>query len=137
MENDIGIFYMTKKIYVLLFVFLLQGCWWTSSQETLPWNVSPLTLVGAAETISYMSTDRFVGDHISSAITGKDCSIERKFSGEGKYCMTEFELFEAKQPKYDVKKVFCYRSLATPTCYYEPSPNKTDVLIGIYEKPVY
>lgn len=126
-----------KKIYILFIASLLQGCWWSNPRHAMPWHMSPLAIAGAAEAVSYVSTDKYVGDHISSFITGKNCSIERKLSGEGNYCMSELELFEAKHSRYDVKKVYCYRSLASSTCYYEPSPNKTDVLIGIYEKPIY
>ncbi|MCQ2965269.1 MAG: hypothetical protein MJ250_00830 [Alphaproteobacteria bacterium] len=126
-----------KILGTLFFVLFLQGCWLTTPVESMPWNLAPLTAFGAAEVVSYAATDKFVGDHVSSIITGKNCSIERKLSGEGKYCMTEFELFEAEHSRYNVRKVYCYRSLATSTCYYEPSPNKTDVLIGVYDKPIY
>ena len=126
-----------KKANILLLTFLLQGCWWSNPRHGLPWHSSPLAVVGAAEAVSYISTDKFVGDHVSSFVTGKDCSIERKLSGEGKYCMTELELFEAEQARFQVKKIYCYRSLASSTCYYGPSPNKTDVLIGVYDKPIY
>ena len=76
-------------------------------------------------------------DNIASFFTGKDCSLSRKLKGEGKYCMTALELERANRPPWKIQKVYCYQSLAAPTCYTRPSPYPTDTLIGIYDRPVY
>ncbi|MCQ2913965.1 MAG: hypothetical protein MJ247_02075 [Alphaproteobacteria bacterium] len=105
--------------------------------ESLPWNMSKLTAFGILEGASYLATDRTVGDHISSWITGKDCSIVRSITGEGKYCMNDVELYRASLPKYSTQTIYCYKSLASNVCYTEPSKNPNDVLTGTYERPLY
>ena len=126
-----------KYAFLLLFVCSLSGCFLTASNKHLPFHASPLTVLAVGEAVSYLATDRTLGDHLSSAVTGKHCSIARKMSGEGKYCMTEAEIKKANEPKYAVEKEYCYRSLASVSCYSKPSPYPSDILVGVYERPVY
>ena len=92
---------------------------------------------GAGEAVSVLTTGKAIESHIAGAITGKDCSVERIFTGEGKFCMTQIELMRMNTPYRSLEPVYCYRTLAAPACYAAPSPNPSDILIGVYEKPVY
>lgn len=51
--------------------------------------------------------------------------------------MTTLEIERANRPKWGIQKIYCYQTLAAPTCYAQPSPYPTDRLIGIYDKPVF
>ncbi len=126
-----------KYLILALFTTLLSGCWLTASNSHLPWSVSPLGLWGAGEAVSVLATGKAMESHIAGAITGKDCSVERAFSGEGKFCMTQIELMRMNEPRYTLVPVYCYRTLAAPVCYDAPSPNPADMLVGVYERPVY
>lgn len=126
------------KYFTLVFLLpFLSGCWFTTPSSSMPFGAAPLTVWGAGEAISYLATGKIIEDNVASLFTGKDCSLGRKLSGEGKYCMTTLELERANKPVWSVQKVYCYQSLAAPTCYASPSPYPSDVLIGIYDKPVY
>ena len=126
-----------KYFTVLFLIPFLSGCWFTAHNSSMPFGASPLTVWGAGEAVSYLATGKIMEDNVASFFTGKDCSLGRKLSGEGKYCMTTLELERANRPKWSIQKVYCYQSLASPTCYTQPSPNPSDTLIGIYDKPVY
>ena len=126
-----------KYIALAFLLPLLSGCWFTAHNSSMPFGAAPLTVWGAGETVSYLATGKIMEDNIASFFTGKDCSLSRKLSGEGKYCMTTLELERANRPAWSVRKIYCYRSLAAPTCYTQPSPYPTDSLIGIYDSPVY
>ena len=126
-----------KYIAIVFFLPFLSGCWLTAHNSAMPFNAAPLTVWGAGEAVSYLATGKIMEDNVASFFTGKDCSLGRKLRNEGKYCMTTLELERANRPEWTVQKVYCYQSLAAPTCYTQPSPNPADTLIGIYDKPVY
>ena len=125
------------KYFIVVFFPFLSGCWLTTPNSSMPFGAAPLTVWGAGEAVSYLATGKIMEDHVASLFTGKNCSLGRKLSGEGKYCMTTLELERANRPDWSVQKVYCYQSLATPTCYNRPSPHPSDTLIGVYDKPVY
>lgn len=126
-----------KKTAIFL-IFLLTGCGsFTQTRSSLPAGTSYLGLWAAGETVSLLSTNKMMEDHLVSLITQKDCSLPRVLQNEGKYCMTQEELFKASLPDFKIEKVYCYQSIAAPTCYDRPSPYPDDRLIGIYDKPVY
>ena len=126
-----------KRLETLFFVFVLSGCWLTVPNSSMPFGAAPLTVWGAGEAVSYLATGKIMEDNIASAFTGKDCSLGRKLSGEGKYCMTELEIERANRPIWSIQKIYCYQTLAAPSCYTQPSPHPSDRLIGIYERPVF
>lgn len=126
-----------KYLFLTFFVATLSGCWFTNPNTHLPWEVSPLGIWGAGEAVSVLTTGKAIESHIAGAITGKDCSVERIFTGKGKFCMTQIELMRMNTPYRSLEPVYCYRTLAAPACYAAPSPNPSDILIGVYEKPVY
>ena len=126
-----------RYIILSFLPFFLSGCWFTTQNSSMPFGAAPLTVWGAGEAVSYLATGKIMEDNIASFLTGKDCSLSRKLKGEGKYCMTTLELQRANKPAWSVRKIYCYQSLAAPTCYTAPSPYPTDTLIGIYDQPVY
>ena len=83
----------------------------------------------AADIASMAMTGRTVDDHIASAITGEDCSISRSMQGLGPYCAV---VLPPPPPPPTVTRVtYCYRSLASSSCYDGPSPRDATGLIGV------
>ncbi len=127
-----------KRIFLFCCVLLTSGCWWTAQNaHYTPMGTSPLVAWGLGEAVSVSATGKMMEDHVASWITGKECSVARAVKGEGKFCMTPVELERAARPDWKAERVYCYRTIAAPTCYNQPSPYATDVLIGIYERPVF
>lgn len=117
---------MLLKTTTVLMFFWLSGCLLTaqSGASLMPLGASPLTAAVGAEAISVMSTKKTIGDHITSKMSGLDCSTPRADLDNGEVCR-KYPRPPAKRPE-----VYCYRSLAAPDCYLNPSPNVTDVRIG-------
>ena len=61
-----------------------------------------------------MGTDKTMEDHFVSLSSGKDCSIIRKEKGLT-YCVEDEPVIK--------QNIFCYKTLATVTCYDRPDPN--------------
>jgi hypothetical protein len=59
------------------------------------------------------ATDKTPVDHLVSLVTGKDCSIVRRYRGST-YCVED----EMTPPV----RVHCYPTLGEVTCYAEPDP---------------
>jgi len=86
-------------------VFLLSGCG--------PVALSGIPLVGQAEAISVVGSDKTIVDHVVSMSSGKNCSSVRREQGLH-YC-------EEDEPTVN-PEVYCYRTLARVTCYDRPNP---------------
>ncbi|WP_339778638.1 hypothetical protein [uncultured Thalassospira sp.] len=69
----------------------------------------------ALDVVSIINTDKTIVDHIVSASTGRDCSTVRSSMGEP-YCKTD----PIPEPP-----LYCYRTLASVTCYATPDPYNT------------
>ena len=127
-----------KRLILIFCALATSGCWWTAQNaHYTPMGTSPFVAWGLGEAVSVTTTGKMMEDHIASWVTGEDCSVERFVKGEGKFCMTPVELERASRPSWKAQTVYCYRSLAAPTCYDRPSPHPSDVLIGVYERPVF
>ncbi len=61
-----------------------------------------------------VGTDKTIEDHVISLTSGKNCSSIRKEKGLT-YC--EEDELQVKQ------NIYCYKTLATVTCYDRPDPN--------------
>jgi len=61
-----------------------------------------------------VGTDKTMEDHVVSLSSGKNCSLVRTEKGLT-YC-------EEDEPKIK-QNLFCYKTLATVTCYDRPDPN--------------
>lgn len=94
---------------ILAAVLFLSGC-------------GAVVLEGA----SVMVSDKTASDHLVSWFSGKDCSVVRSDKGL-EYCVED-------QPPMIKPNVYCYRTLASVSCYTQPDPRRSpDQLVGQYE----
>ena len=127
-----------KHLFAVLAFLSMTACnSLTAPRSHLPAGTSYFGLWAAGETVSLLHSDKLMEDHVASLITQKDCSFSRYWNNKGGYCMTKEELLRAAMPDFKVQKVYCYATIAAPTCYAEPSPYPADRLIGVYDRPVY
>ncbi len=82
----------------------------------------PFLAVIGGETMSLSTTDKTLGDHVASSITGKDCSTFEAME-KRPYCKPHGE---PKDPSLD--DPLCYRTLGDVDCYDReypyPTPNQ-------------
>lgn len=108
----------------------LSGCMW-ADQESLHSLGNPpgfgATLVNL-EVLSVINTKKTLGDHLATWITGKDCSTVRA-QREGAWCV------DWPASPAPPAQVYCYASLARPSCYSQPYNEGNDRLIGFVPAP--
>ena len=81
--------------------------------------------VAALDIVSVINTQKTIDDHIVSCITGKDCSDVRASKGDP-YCIDE------PVPVPMVRRAtYCYKSLASVTCYDRPVVSDAAQFYGI------
>ncbi|MGE5517869.1 MAG: hypothetical protein ACM31D_18860 [Bacteroidota bacterium] len=114
---------------------LVAGCSGGSSSNHLPYSTHGLSAEGrlatelvGLEVLSVVNTKKTVGDHIATWITGKDCSTIRA-QREGAWCV------DWPNPPAPPQQVYCYASLARPSCYSQPYNEGNDRLIGFVPAP--
>ena len=90
-----------RVIAVLAFLVFVSGC-------------SAIPGYTQVEGAFVIGTDKTMTDHVISMTSGKNCSTVRKEKGLT-YC-------EEDEPKIK-QNIFCYKTLATVTCYDRPDPN--------------
>ena len=98
-----------KKLSLLSFIFLLQGC------------VLGTSFLGSAAIISgtsFVHTQNLPTDTIAEAVTGYDCSFVRQLKDGGTLCRNPHKEY-VEAPRY------CYRELGTVTCYNKEDPYNT------------
>jgi hypothetical protein len=96
-----------RLLFVSLFILILGGC-----QGFL-----------AVEGASAIFSGKTASDHVVSFVSGKDCSIVYTEQGNA-YCV-EDEM-QVLQPK-----LYCYKTLASVSCYTQPDPGRTpDQIVG-------
>ncbi|MDA1089732.1 MAG: hypothetical protein O3A85_05405 [Proteobacteria bacterium] len=90
------------RVYaVLAFVIVLGGC-------------AAIPGYAQVEGAMVISTDKTMSDHVISLTSGKNCSTLRT-ENDLTYC-------EEDEPKIK-QNIYCYKTLATVTCYDRPDPN--------------
>jgi len=106
-------------------LMLLAGCAYPTTQ-----GINTNALAGkdpmqwtSLELVSVVATKKTIFDHVATWVTGRDCSTPRA-EREGAYCV---DWPEAPPPP---PQVYCYASLARPTCYPQPYNQGNDRLIG-------
>jgi hypothetical protein len=72
----------------------------------------PAAIVNGA---SLVGSEKTVGDHIMSYVSGKDCSTVRSNLGRT-YCVED-------EPN-PIPRVFCYPTIGKVTCYDRPDPRR-------------
>lgn len=83
------------------------------------------TVYTVSDIASVATTEKTVDDHIASAVTKKDCSVERFIDGK-KYCLEK----KVEEKPVEQPKKYCYKTLATVDCYLEPLKNRNDYLLN-------
>lgn len=112
-------------------LLLLPGCLFVG-KEGLQLGTAGLgrgALLTNLEVISVINTQKTVGDHIATWVTGKDCSTVRA-QREGAWCT------DWPGPPPPQQQVYCYASLAKPSCYSQPYNQGNDRLIGFVPAPL-
>ena len=116
---------MIRQLAPLAGILLLSGCGWVD-QESFHTSGSPpgfgATLMNL-EVLSVINTKKTLTDHVATWITGKDCSTIRA-QREGAWCV------DWPNPPAPPHQVYCYSSLARPSCYAQPYNEGNDRLIG-------
>lgn len=129
---------MVRRSFALLSLLLLAGCnagakiGLDNLADSPKVPIVVTNVVGAflvADVGSMVISGRPLDDHISSTLTGKDCSIERWAEGRGPYCVVV--LPPPPPPPVVARITYCYRSLASSTCYDRPVARDADGLIGV------
>lgn len=96
---------------VLLAVLLFSGCG----------GEVGLALAGASA-VSFATTDKFLSDHVVSAVTGEECS-SLQLEQTGEFCRTPEEIAAdqtaGQERRADSAEMYCYRTLGKITCYNE------------------
>lgn len=121
---------MIRHTAPLAGILLLSGCMWVDQNGFNGGMSPPNTGVALAnlEVVSVMTTKKTIGDHLATWITGKDCSAVRA-EREGAWCV------DWPSPPTPPAQVYCYASLARPSCYAQPYNEGNDRLIGFVPAP--
>lgn len=78
-----------------------------------PLAATGVPLIGEADVLTVVGTDKSIIDHVVSYSSGKDCSTVRREKGLH-YCVED-------EPDV-TPEVYCYNTLGTVTCYDRPDP---------------
>ena len=99
---------MMKKLFVCLCVLpLLTAC-------------PSAAIMTGASVVSFVNTDKFLGDHLATAVTGEDCSA-LYVEESGSYCKEYVD--ESAQAMAELEDApYCYETLGDITCYDRPDP---------------
>ena len=80
-------------------------------------------VVAGVSLVSFVHTDKTLGDHFATWAFDQDCSTLTLANGEG-YChdhVTEEQLAaEEAQARAELAATYCYRTLGTISCYQQP-----------------
>lgn len=96
-----------RKFAALMCLVLVSGCGGLAASGTPG--------LAQIDFLTVMGTDKTIVDHVVSASSGKNCSSVRLEKGEY-YC-------EEDEPKI-TQNIYCYRTLASVTCYDRADPHK-------------
>jgi hypothetical protein len=108
------------RILVLALALLVAACHRIS---TTPAQVSDTVVMSGIEIASVMATKKTLFDHVATWVTGQDCSSVRA-EGNGDYCV------DWPKTPMPPQQVYCYSTIARPTCYAQPYTQGNDHLIG-------
>lgn len=116
---------MIWRLAPLAGILLVAGCAWVDetgfNPGMSPPNAGPALL--QLEIISLVNTHKTMGDHVMSWMSGRDCSTPR-MERDGTYCT------DRPGRPAPPQQVYCYGSLARPSCYAQPYNEGNDRLIG-------
>lgn len=103
----------------------LSGCVWIDNTGINTGMSPPNAGVAWAnlEVVSVMATHKTLTDHVATWVTGRNCSSVRA-EREGVWCV------DWPGPPPPPPQLYCYATLAKPTCYAQPYNEGNDRLIG-------
>ncbi len=107
-------------------MLVMGGCAWLGPGGSVSPGPKPVPNAYTfmqLEALSLINTRKTMGDHVVGWITGKDCSSPRAERGDA-YCI---DIPDRPAPP---PQVYCYSTLARPTCYSQPYNEGNDRLIG-------
>jgi hypothetical protein len=82
-------------------------------------------MIAGASLVSFVHTDKTLGDHVVTWAFDKDCSTLTLANGEG-YChefVTDEDRAAAEaEAKTALDGTYCYRTLGEISCYRQPDP---------------
>ena len=121
---------MIRQLAPLAGILLLSGCAYfgpngIETELSAGGNLYGLTNL---EVLSVINTKKTLTDHVATWVTGKDCSTIRA-QREGAWCV------DWPAPPAPPQQVYCYASLAKPSCYAQPYNEGNDRLIGFVPAP--
>lgn len=121
---------MIRRIAPLAGILLLSSCMWVDQTGFNNGMSPPNAGVALAnlEVLSVINTKKTLTDHVATWVTGKDCSTIRA-QREGAWCV------DWPAPPPPQQQVYCYASLARPSCYAQPYNEGNDRLIGFVPAP--
>ncbi|MBT3306186.1 MAG: hypothetical protein HN377_06840 [Alphaproteobacteria bacterium] len=90
-----------RNLGVLAILAILGGC-------------SAIPGIAEVQGAIVVGTDKTMEDHVVSLVSGKDCSTVRK-ENDLTYCVEDEPVIK--------QNIFCYKTLASVTCYDRPDPN--------------
>jgi hypothetical protein len=80
-------------------------------------------MMAGASLVSFVHTDKTIGDHVATWAFDQDCSTLTLANGEG-YCrdhVTEEELAAREaEARAELAATYCYRTLGAISCYRQP-----------------
>lgn len=122
---------MIRRLAPLAGILLLSGCAFFGRDgiEGEIARVGDANLLLNLEVLSVINTKKTMGDHLATWITGKDCSTIRA-QREGAWCV------DWPGPPPPRQQVYCYASIARPSCYSQPYNEGNDRLIGFVPSPL-
>jgi len=82
-------------------------------------------MLAGASLVSFVHTDKTIGDHVATWAFDQDCSTLTLANGEG-YCrdhVSEEELAAREaEARAELAATYCYRTLGEISCYRQPDP---------------
>lgn len=88
-------------------------------------------MLAGASLVTYVHSDKTIGDHVATWAFDKDCSTLTLAQGEG-YCKdwgSEEELAAAEAEAVAAQaSTYCYRTLGSVSCYREPDPHASSAV---------
>jgi len=103
--------------------FSLAGCFGPTGIESSIIDLKPVPRIIDIDVASVMLTKKTVFDHVATMVTGQDCSTPRA-ERDGAYCV------KWPEPPVPPTEVYCYSTLARPTCYSQTYNQSNDHLVG-------
>jgi hypothetical protein len=100
----------------------------------IPAVVAPLGIAAGVEGVSLNQTGKTASDHLSSWITGEDCSVLRSTKDGGSYCRSAAEIAQAQAALHRPYLGDCYRLRSGITCYDAPDATHTSET-NVYNAP--